>query len=63
MNGVRRRWKHARHLHLAVKTHQPEEANATRGPSPIGAFAALLVEWKLTQARENGDEVATRQSA
>ena len=63
LNAVRRRWEHARHFKIEFKTPQLNETDAPLRPSPIGAFAALLVEWKLTQARERCDAVATRKSA
>lgn len=43
---------------------EPTGANAaTTRPSPSGVFAALLVEWKQTQARDLSEEVAETKSA
>lgn len=59
-------WKRPRILNLRLKQATPDDSDthtvATR-PSPSGAFAALLVEWKQARMLDVMDEVAEPKSA
>ncbi len=60
LTAARQRWGRARWLHMHVKVTRVMEDNAgtttTSTSIGTGAFAALLVEWKLAQ-RANDTEV------
>ena len=59
-------WRHPRLLNLRVKRAAQDESDANiiaTCPSPIGAFAAMLVEWKQAQMKSVAEEAAEPRSA
>lgn len=64
LRAVRHRWDQTRRLQMQVKPTVENNAGAHTVSTPVGAFAALLVEWKLAQrASDTESERATLKSA
>lgn len=58
--------KRPRILNLRLKQAMPDDSDATTvatRPSPSGAFATLLVEWKQAQMLDVSEEVGEPKSA
>jgi hypothetical protein len=63
LSAVRQQWDRARRPQLEVKWVLGEDAGAqtTFAPIGVGAFAALLIEWKLAQQRASDSETQAEQ--
>jgi hypothetical protein len=57
LTAVRQRWGRARRLHMTVTQVVDDNAGATTTSTPVGtgAFAALLVEWRLAQRANDAE--------
>jgi hypothetical protein len=66
MTAIRRHWDRARRLHMHVNVTQVMEDNAGAKSTitcvGTGAFAALLVEWKLAQSAQIVNDTDADQS-
>jgi hypothetical protein len=62
---VRHRWDRIRHLRMSLKQVPAGTEGTQATHTPVGAFAALLVEWKLAQQKtdETEDDQPTLKSA